>query len=59
MISNAVRCVPPANKPKPDEIDRCRCFLVGRMRALPNLCTLLAIGGVAVHGDYKRVLRRA
>ena len=29
MISNAVRCVPPANKPKPDEIARCRQFLIG------------------------------
>jgi uracil-DNA glycosylase family 4 len=47
MISNAVRCVPPQNKPKPDEIARCRQFLVGRIAALPNLTTLLAIGRVA------------
>jgi uracil-DNA glycosylase family 4 len=47
MITNAVRCVPPQNKPKPDEIARCRQFLTGRMRALPNLRTLLAIGRVA------------
>jgi uracil-DNA glycosylase family 4 len=47
MITNAVRCVPPANKPKPDEIKRCRAFLIGRMHALPNLRTLLAIGRIA------------
>jgi uracil-DNA glycosylase family 4 len=47
MISNAVRCVPPQNKPKPDEIARCRQFLVGRVAALPNLVTLLALGRIA------------
>ena len=47
MITNAVRCVPPQNKPKPDEIARCRAFLIGRMQALPNLRTLLAIGRIA------------
>jgi uracil-DNA glycosylase family 4 len=47
MISNAVRCVPPQNKPKPDEIARCRQFLTGRIAALPNLTTLLAIGRIA------------
>jgi uracil-DNA glycosylase family 4 len=47
MISNAVRCVPPQNKPKPDEVARCRQFLVGRMAALPNLNSLLAIGRIA------------
>ena len=47
MISNAVRCVPPQNKPKPDEIARCRQFLIGRIAALPNLVTLLAIGRIA------------
>ena len=47
MISNAVRCVPPQNKPKPDEIARCRQFLIGRIAALPNLITLLAIGRIA------------
>ena len=47
MITNAVRCVPPQNKPKSDEIAHCRSFLIGRMLALPNLRTLLAIGGIA------------
>lgn len=47
MISNAVRCVPPQNKPKPDEIARCRQFLVGRIAALSNLVTLVALGRIA------------
>jgi len=47
MITNAVRCVPPQNKPKPDEVYTCRQFLIGRIAALPNLNTLLAIGRIA------------
>lgn len=47
MITNAVRCVPPQNKPKPDEIHRCRQFLIGRMEALSNVRTLLALGRIA------------
>ena len=37
MISNAVRCVPPQNKPIPAEIATCRQFLIGRIGALPNV----------------------
>ena len=47
MISNAVRCVPPENKPTPDEIRTCRPFLVARMAALPRLAAILALGRVA------------
>jgi uracil-DNA glycosylase len=47
MISNAVRCVPPQNKPTPAEIATCRRFLAGRMAALTNLASLLAIGRIA------------
>jgi uracil-DNA glycosylase len=47
MITNAVRCVPPQNKPTPAEIRTCRQFLVDRMAALPNLRSLLAIGRIA------------
>jgi uracil-DNA glycosylase family 4 len=47
MITNAVRCVPPQNKPKPDEVARCRQFLVARIQTLPNLTSLLAIGRIA------------
>jgi uracil-DNA glycosylase len=47
MITNAVRCVPPANKPLPSEVRQCRQFLIGRVNALPNLRTLLALGRTA------------
>jgi uracil-DNA glycosylase family 4 len=47
MISNAVRCVPPANKPLPEEVTTCRQFLIGRIEALPNLRSLLALGRIA------------
>jgi uracil-DNA glycosylase family 4 len=47
MISNAVRCVPPQNKPLPSEIAECRGFLIARMRALPNLRAIVVLGRVA------------
>lgn len=47
MISNAVRCVPPENKPTGDEIKTCRRFLTGRLEALPRLTTILALGRIA------------
>src|SRR5215472_98964 len=36
-ITNAVRCVPPENKPLPAEIKTCRQFLIGQIAALPHL----------------------
>ena len=47
MITNAVRCVPPANKPTPDEIRTCRPFFIARTRTLPRLSALLALGRIA------------
>lgn len=47
MITNAVRCVPPANKPTPEEIRTCRPFLVARLASLPRLRAILALGRVA------------
>ena len=47
MISNAVRCVPPGNKPTPDEIKACRPFLSARITALPNVSAILALGRIA------------
>lgn len=43
-ISNAVRCVPPGNKPVGAEFAACRPFLVSEMAAMPNLAGLFAIG---------------
>lgn len=47
MISNAVRCVPPQNKPTPEEIAECRGFLRERISALANLRVIVALGRVA------------
>ncbi|HEY9520723.1 MAG TPA: uracil-DNA glycosylase [Methyloceanibacter sp.] len=50
MITNAVRCVPPANRPIPSEIAHCRRFLQGRIAALPKLRAILALGRIAHDG---------
>lgn len=47
MISNAVRCVPPQNKPTGPEAKACRGFLEARLEALPNLRVILALGRIA------------
>lgn len=47
LISNAVRCVPPENKPTSDEIATCRPFLADRIAALPNLKAIVALGRIA------------
>jgi uracil-DNA glycosylase family 4 len=47
MITNAVRCVPPANKPTTAEIKHCCEHLKGRIAALPKLSVLLALGRIA------------
>ena len=45
-ITNAVRCVPPANKPTPEEQRTCRSFLIDEMRALPRLRAIFALGRI-------------
>lgn len=47
LITNAVRCVPPANKPTPAEIRTCNGFLVRQIAALPRLRVIVALGRVA------------
>ena len=46
-VTNAVRCVPPENKPTPAEARTCRRFLEGEIRSLRRLKVLLALGRVA------------
>jgi uracil-DNA glycosylase family 4 len=46
-ISNAVRCVPPENKPTPLEIKTCRPFLERDIAAMPRLKAIVALGRVA------------
>ena len=46
-ITNAVRCVPPQNKPDTTEIAACRPFLAAEIAGLPRLKTVLALGAIA------------
>ena len=46
-IANAVRCVPPQNKPSPDEIANCRPYLTGAVAALKELKAVIALGRIA------------
>lgn len=52
-IVNAVRCVPPENKPLPAEIATCNRFLAGELAAMPNLRAILVLGRIA----HEAVLR--
>ena len=47
MITNAVRCVPPKNKPTSEEERHCRPFLLARIAQLPRLSAILALGRIA------------
>lgn len=46
-ISNAVKCLPPQNKPEPGEIRNCNPYLAHEIAALPADCRLLALGTIA------------
>ena len=54
-IVNAVRCVPPQNKPTPEEIRTCRPFLAEFLAAQSGLRTVLALGRIA-HESVVRTL---
>jgi uracil-DNA glycosylase len=53
FITNAVRCVPPANKPETAEIHACRPYLVEHLRGLPKLKVVIALGGTAHQSAVK------
>ncbi len=46
-ISNAVKCLPPQNKPTGDEITQCNSFLATELATLPEGAVILALGTVA------------
>ena len=54
-ITNAVRCVPPANKPVGAEINACRPFLNSEIAQAPGPDIVLTLGGIA-HGSTLRSL---
>jgi uracil-DNA glycosylase family 4 len=47
MITNAVRCAPPGNKPETAEEAACRPFLAAQIAALPRLKVIVTLGDVA------------
>ncbi|WP_375288757.1 uracil-DNA glycosylase [Sphingomonas sp.] len=55
MVINAVRCLPPANKPTPEEIRTCRPFLEAPVAALPKVRVFIALGSIA-HDSAVRTL---
>jgi len=55
MITNAVRCLPPQNKPVGAEIAQCRPFLEAQIDALPNLQVMILLGKIA-HDSTMRTL---
>lgn len=52
-ITNAVRCVPPENKPTTEEEKKCRQFLIKEISAMPNLKIILSLGTIS----HKNVLQ--
>lgn len=54
-ITNAVRCVPPENKPVGSEINTCRRFLAATIASMPNLTDILTLGKIA-HDSTVRTL---
>ena len=54
-ICNAVRCVPPENKPEPKEITACNGFLVEEIAAMARLRVILSLGAIA-HGAVLKAL---
>ncbi|MCC7266220.1 MAG: uracil-DNA glycosylase [Caulobacteraceae bacterium] len=47
MVTNAVRCAPPGNKPETSEETTCRPFLQSRLAALPRLKVIVTLGDVS------------
>lgn len=55
MITNAVRCLPPKNKPVGAEVNNCRPFLTDQINGLPTLKAILTLGKIS-HDSTVRAL---
>lgn len=53
MITNAVKCLPPENKPVASEINQCNTYLAQELEALPDNHIIIALGGLA----HKAILK--
>ena len=58
MITNAVRCAPPGNKPSTSEEATCRSFLAARIATLPRLSVIVTLGDVARRNVFKALGRK-
>jgi len=58
-ITNAVRCVPPENKPETSEIKQCNHFLKNEIAAMPNLKVILSLGLVSHNAVLKATGHKA
>ena len=52
-ITNAVKCLPPQNKPTGGEINQCNHFLQAELKALPEKAVILALGSIAHNAVLK------
>jgi uracil-DNA glycosylase len=52
-ITNSVRCVPPENKPTPDEAAACRGFLAATLKEMPSVRAILALGRIAFESTLR------
>lgn len=59
MVSNAVRCAPPGNKPTPAEENACRPFLQARLAELPKLKAIVTLGDVSRRNVLKALGAKA
>ena len=57
-ITNAVKCLPPDNKPVGAEINTCNSFLANELRLLPENSVVLALGGIAHRAIVKALGER-
>lgn len=55
MVTNAVRCAPPGNKPETSEENTCRPFLTQRLKDLPNLKVIVTLGDVSRRNVLKAI----
>lgn len=55
IITNAVRCAPPGNKPETSEENTCRQFLTRRIQDLPNLKVIVTLGDVSRRNVLKAI----
>lgn len=55
IVLNAVKCLPPGNKPLPQEVATCRNYLEASLAALPRVAVVIALGQIA-HASTAKAL---